>query len=53
MAKNSNSRKTTLEERIKIAIAANPGATPLFHSHRGYPYTSKAFRQKIIEAGMT
>ena len=35
------------------AVAANPGATPLFHSDRGYQYTSKAFRQKIIDAGMT
>ena len=35
------------------AIAANPGATPLFHSDRGYQYTSKAFRQRILDAGMT
>lgn len=35
------------------AVANNPGATPLFHSDRGYQYTSKAFRQKIIDAGMT
>ncbi len=35
------------------ALEANPGVTPLFHSDRGYQYTSKAFRQKIIDAGMT
>ena len=35
------------------AIASNPGATPLFHSDRGYQYTSKAFRQRILDAGMT
>lgn len=35
------------------ALAVNPGATPLFHSDRGYQYTSKTFRQKIIDAGMT
>lgn len=35
------------------ALAANPGATPLFHSDRGYQYTSKEFRQKVINAGMT
>lgn len=35
------------------ALAANPRATPLFHSDRGYQYTSKIFRQKIIDAGMT
>ena len=35
------------------ALAANPGVTPLFHSDRGYQYTSKIFRQKILDAGMT
>lgn len=35
------------------AIEANPGVTPLFHSDRGYQYTSKEFHQKIIYAGMT
>ena len=35
------------------AVVANPGATPLLHSDRGYQYTSKAFRRRIIAAGMT
>lgn len=35
------------------ALAANPGVTPLFHSDRGYQYTSKIFRQKSLDAGMT
>lgn len=35
------------------ALAVNPEATPLFHSDRGYQYTSKTFRQKIIDARMT
>ena len=35
------------------AVAENPGVTPLFHSDRGYQYTSKEFRQKIVNAGMT
>lgn len=35
------------------ALAENPGATPIFHSDRGYQYTSKEFRQKVINAGMT
>ena len=26
---------------------------PLFHSDRGYQYTSKSFRKKLEEAGMT
>lgn len=34
-------------------MATNSGATPLFHSDRGYQYTSKAFRQRILAAGMT
>ena len=34
-------------------MAANPGATPLLHSDRGYQYTSKAFRRRILAAGMT
>lgn len=35
------------------ALSANPDAKPLFHSDRGYQYTSKVFRQKIVDAGMT
>lgn len=35
------------------ALEARPGATPVFHSDRGYQYTSKEFRQKILDAGMT
>ena len=35
------------------ALAERPGATPIFHSDRGYQYTSKEFRQKIIETNMT
>ena len=34
-------------------MAANPGATPLLHSDRGYQYTSKAFRRRILAAGIT
>lgn len=35
------------------ALSANPGAKPIFHSDRGYQYTSKIFRQKKVDAGMT
>ena len=31
------------------AIAANPDAKPLFHSDRGFQYTSNAFQQKLRE----
>ena len=40
-------------ETFDKAIEANPGATPIFHSDRGYQYTSKEFRQKIVNTGMT
>jgi len=34
------------------AIRLNPTAHPLFHSDRGYQYTSKAFHSKLMQAGM-
>lgn len=34
------------------AIAANPDAKPLFHSDRGFQYTSKAFKRKLRESEM-
>lgn len=35
------------------AMKNTPGATLIFHSDRGYQYTSKEFQQKIVNAGMT
>ena len=35
------------------AIKANPDAKPLFHSDRGFQYTSKVFHCKLAEQGMT
>ena len=35
------------------AVAANPGATPLFHSDRGFQYTNRTFHAILEEAGMT
>ena len=34
------------------AISKNPGAKPIFHSDRGFQYTSKLFKNKIEVAGM-
>ena len=34
------------------AIKNNPTAHPLFHSDRGFQYTSKAFHKKLMRAGM-
>lgn len=35
------------------AVKANSGARPLFHSDRGFQYTSRAFHHKLQQAGMT
>lgn len=34
------------------AIANNPGVKPLFHSDRGYQYTSRTFRKKLRDHGI-
>lgn len=34
------------------AIEENPGAHPIFHSDRGFQYTSKTFKMKLDENGM-
>ena len=39
-------------DTFDAALAANPGAQPIFHSDRRYQYTSKVFGQKILDAGM-
>lgn len=35
------------------AMAANPEAKPLFHSDRGFQYTSKAFQCRLTKQGMS
>jgi len=35
------------------AVAQYPNANPIFHSDRGYQYTSKQFKLKLDKAGMT
>ena len=37
---------------FELARNKYPDAKPMFHSDRGYQYTSKAFRRKLDEAGM-
>lgn len=34
------------------AVAMEPDAHPLFHSDRGFQYTTNIFRQKLVDAGM-
>ncbi len=40
-------------DTFDAAIAANPGATPLCHSDRGFQYTSRLFHAKLEAAGMS
>lgn len=35
------------------AVSLYPQATPIFHSDRGYQYTSRSFKAKLENAGMT
>ena len=39
-------------DTLDKAIASNPGATPLFHSDRGFQYTNRVFYRKLENAGM-
>lgn len=39
-------------ETFDKAIAINPDAKPIFHSDRGYQYTSKVFKNKLNQAGI-
>lgn len=39
-------------DTFEQAIKNNPGAHPLFHSDRGYKYTSPIFQSKLKEQGM-
>jgi transposase InsO family protein len=40
-------------DTFDAAIQKYPNATPVFHSDRGYQYTSKMFRAKLVTQGMT
>ena len=51
---NWNRWKTRYQDKIQTfddAIAKNPGARPLFHSDRGFQYTSKVFRENLEKPG--
>lgn len=39
-------------DTLDQALAANPGAQPLFHSDRGFQYTNRVFHQKLEDAGI-
>ena len=48
---DSNNNLLVLET-LDEAVKANPNAHPLFHSDRGFQYTSKIFHSKRIAANM-
>ena len=48
---HSNNNKLVFDT-LDIAIANNPNAKPIFHSDRGFQYTSKSFKTKLDKQGM-
>ncbi|WP_353937698.1 IS3 family transposase [Faecalibaculum rodentium] len=42
-----------VHETLDQALAADPDAHPLFHSDRGFQYTTRVFHDKLAAAGMT
>lgn len=42
-----------VNQTLEIAVSENPGAHPLFHSDRGFQYTRKVFKQKLIDLDIT
>lgn len=48
---NSNNNKLVFDT-FDLALKNNPGAKPIFHSDRGFQYTSKQFKFKLDQAGM-
>ncbi len=42
-----------VSDTFDLAVEKYPGAHPLFHSDRGFQYTSRAFKARLDEAGMT
>ena len=49
---NHNDNKLVLDTFAQ-AIRSNPDAKPIFHSDRGFQYTSKIFQNKLQAQGMT
>lgn len=47
-----SNNNTLVFETFDLAINKYPNAKPIFHSDRGYQYTSKIFRQKLNQVGM-
>lgn len=39
-------------DTFNLTVKNTPGVHPIFHSDRGFQYTSRVFRQKLVDAGM-
>lgn len=51
MGRSNNNR--LVFETFDLAVSKYPDAHPLFHSDRGFQYTSKQFKTRLNKAGMT
>ena len=51
IGKNNNNK--LVFDTFDLAVAKHPDAHPLYHSDRGFQYTSKLFKTKLDKAGMT
>lgn len=50
--KGSHNNNQLVFDTFYGAVENNPTTHPLFHSDRGFQYTSKIFYHKLIQAGM-
>lgn len=48
----SSNDNSLVFQTLDLAIESNPDAHPLFHSDRGFQYTSRVFHTKLENAGM-
>ena len=49
--RDSNDNKLVFDT-FDLAVEHNPDAKPIFHSDRGFQYTSHIFHQKLADQGM-
>ena len=50
---HSNNNNKLVFDTLDIAVANNPTAKHIFHSDRGYQYTSKNFKAKLDKISAT
>lgn len=48
-----SNNNTLVFDTFDEAIKKEPNAHPIFHSDRGYQYTSRTFHQKLVDIRMT